>query len=70
MRERATRLVMESGRPIEHVAQDRASASSRCIDDYATHRVPLEQAPHAYEIFQKKQDRAFKILLQPNEHAA
>ncbi len=34
-------------------------------DDFATHRVPLEEAPHAYEIFQKKQDGAFKVLLQP-----
>ena len=34
-------------------------------EDFATHRVPLEQAPHAYEIFQKKQDGAFKVLLQP-----
>jgi len=36
------------------------------VDDYATHRVALEEAPHAYEIFQKKQDGAFKVLLQPN----
>ncbi len=35
------------------------------VEDFATHRVPLEEAPHAYEIFQKKQDGAFKILLQP-----
>jgi len=35
------------------------------VDDYATHRVPLADAPHAYEIFQKKQDEAFKVLLQP-----
>jgi threonine dehydrogenase-like Zn-dependent dehydrogenase len=35
------------------------------VDDYATHRVPLAEAPHAYEIFQKKQDGAFKILLEP-----
>ena len=35
------------------------------VDDFATHRVPLEEAPHAYEIFQKKQDGAFKVLLQP-----
>jgi threonine dehydrogenase-like Zn-dependent dehydrogenase len=35
------------------------------VDGYATHRLPLEQAPHGYEIFQKKQDGAFKILLQP-----
>jgi threonine dehydrogenase-like Zn-dependent dehydrogenase len=36
------------------------------VDDYATHRLPLEEAPRAYEIFQKKQDQAFKILLQPS----
>jgi threonine dehydrogenase-like Zn-dependent dehydrogenase len=35
------------------------------VDDFATHRVPLDEAPHAYEIFQKKQDGAFKVLLQP-----
>jgi threonine dehydrogenase-like Zn-dependent dehydrogenase len=35
------------------------------VDAFATHRVPLEEAPHAYEIFQKKQDGAFKVLLQP-----
>jgi threonine dehydrogenase-like Zn-dependent dehydrogenase len=35
------------------------------VEDLATHRLPLEEAPHAYEIFQKKQDGAIKILLQP-----
>jgi threonine dehydrogenase-like Zn-dependent dehydrogenase len=35
------------------------------VDQFATHRVPLDDAPHAYEIFQKKQDGAFKILLKP-----
>jgi threonine dehydrogenase-like Zn-dependent dehydrogenase len=35
------------------------------VEGFATHRVPLSEAPHAYEIFQKKQDGAFKILLQP-----
>ncbi len=35
------------------------------VEDFATHRVGLEEAPHAYEIFQKKQDGAFKVLLQP-----
>jgi threonine dehydrogenase-like Zn-dependent dehydrogenase len=35
------------------------------LDGYATHHLPLDQAPHAYEIFQKKQDSAFKILLKP-----
>src|SRR5437764_594574 len=31
----------------------------------ATHRLPLEQAPLAYEIFQKKEDGAIKIVLKP-----
>jgi threonine dehydrogenase-like Zn-dependent dehydrogenase len=35
------------------------------VEDLATHKLPLQQAPHAYEIFQKKQDGAIKILLQP-----
>jgi threonine dehydrogenase-like Zn-dependent dehydrogenase len=35
------------------------------VEDLATHRLPLDKAAHAYEIFQKKQDGAIKILLQP-----
>jgi threonine dehydrogenase-like Zn-dependent dehydrogenase len=35
------------------------------VDDLTTHRVPLDEAPHAYEIFQKKQDGAIKIVLKP-----
>ncbi|MFC9554001.1 zinc-dependent alcohol dehydrogenase [Rhodococcus sp. NPDC056960] len=35
------------------------------VDTFATHELPLEQAPHAYEIFQKKQDGAVKIQLKP-----
>ena len=35
------------------------------VDDFATHKMPLEQAPHGYEIFQKKQDGAVKVLLKP-----
>jgi threonine dehydrogenase-like Zn-dependent dehydrogenase len=35
------------------------------VDTYATHRLPIDEAPHAYEIFQKKQDGCFKVLLQP-----
>ncbi|KOV92587.1 molecular chaperone GroES [Streptomyces sp. NRRL B-1140] len=35
------------------------------VDDFATHRVPLSEAPHAYEMFQRKQDGAVKILMQP-----
>ena len=35
------------------------------VEGFATHHLPLADAPHAYEIFQKKQDNAFKILLKP-----
>jgi threonine dehydrogenase-like Zn-dependent dehydrogenase len=35
------------------------------VESFATHRLPLEDAPRAYEIFQKKQDGAVKILLRP-----
>ena len=35
------------------------------VDTFATHRLPLSEAPHAYEIFQKKQDGAVKIVLKP-----
>ncbi|GHH40781.1 zinc-dependent alcohol dehydrogenase [Lentzea cavernae] len=36
------------------------------VDDFATHRLPLAEAPRAYEMFQKKQNGAQKILLQPS----
>jgi threonine dehydrogenase-like Zn-dependent dehydrogenase len=35
------------------------------VQGLATHKLPLDQAPHAYEIFQKKEEGAIKILLQP-----
>ncbi|MDN5275858.1 MAG: S-(hydroxymethyl)glutathione dehydrogenase [Candidatus Saccharibacteria bacterium] len=35
------------------------------VDNFATHRLSLEEAPHAYEIFQKKEDEAIKIVLKP-----
>ncbi len=35
------------------------------VDEFATHRQPLGEAPKAYETFQKKRDGAVKILLQP-----
>lgn len=35
------------------------------VETFATHRLPLEQAPDAYEMFQKKQDGAVKVLFTP-----
>jgi threonine dehydrogenase-like Zn-dependent dehydrogenase len=34
-------------------------------EDFATHSLPLAEAPDAYEMFQKKQDGAIKIVLRP-----
>jgi threonine dehydrogenase-like Zn-dependent dehydrogenase len=34
-------------------------------EGFATHHLALDEAPGAYEMFQKKQDGAVKILLHP-----
>ncbi|WP_028065892.1 alcohol dehydrogenase catalytic domain-containing protein [Solirubrobacter soli] len=35
------------------------------VDAFATHHVPLTEAPAAYKLFQTKQDGAFKVVFQP-----
>ncbi|MFC5061731.1 zinc-dependent alcohol dehydrogenase [Actinomycetospora atypica] len=35
------------------------------VHDLETHALPLDQAAHGYEIFQKKQDGAIKVVLKP-----
>ncbi|MEU8820859.1 zinc-dependent alcohol dehydrogenase [Actinoplanes sp. NPDC048796] len=35
------------------------------VDDLVTHRLPLEDAPHAYEIFKNKEDGCIKVVLKP-----
>jgi S-(hydroxymethyl)glutathione dehydrogenase/alcohol dehydrogenase len=34
-------------------------------ENFATHRLPLNDAPRAYEMFQKKEDGAIKVVLKP-----
>jgi len=34
-------------------------------EDLATHVIPLDDAPHGYEIFREKEDGAIKVLLTP-----
>ncbi|BBX34773.1 alcohol dehydrogenase [Mycolicibacterium mageritense DSM 44476 = CIP 104973] len=36
------------------------------VDSFASHVLPLDDAPRAYELFQKKQDGAVKMMLTPN----
>ena len=35
------------------------------LESFATHRLPLEDAPAAYEMFQKKEDGCLKVVLKP-----
>jgi len=35
------------------------------VDSFATHTLPLAEAPQAYEMFQKKQDDAVKVVFEP-----
>jgi threonine dehydrogenase-like Zn-dependent dehydrogenase len=35
------------------------------VDSFATHHLPLADAPRAYEMFQKKQDGTFKVVFRP-----
>jgi threonine dehydrogenase-like Zn-dependent dehydrogenase len=35
------------------------------VDSFASHELPLEDAPHAYDIFQRKADGAVKVILKP-----
>ena len=34
-------------------------------EDLTTHQMPLSEAPHGYEIFQKKEDECIKVVLKP-----
>jgi threonine dehydrogenase-like Zn-dependent dehydrogenase len=45
-----------------HVADD---ADPLGVQDLATHVLPLDQAPGAYEMFQKKEDGCVKVVLTP-----
>jgi threonine dehydrogenase-like Zn-dependent dehydrogenase len=35
------------------------------VEGFATHKLPLQEAPQGYEMFQKKQNGTIKVLLQP-----
>jgi threonine dehydrogenase-like Zn-dependent dehydrogenase len=35
------------------------------VESFATHRLPLDEAPAAYEMFQQKKDGCIKVVLKP-----
>lgn len=49
---------------LEHIQKGRIDAKG-----IITHRFPLEDAPHAYQIFSAKQDNCVKCVLLPQAHA-
>jgi threonine dehydrogenase-like Zn-dependent dehydrogenase len=54
------------GSPGAKIAQNLTDeADPLGVEDLATHRLPLDEAPYGYEIFQKKKDGAIKVLLTP-----
>jgi threonine dehydrogenase-like Zn-dependent dehydrogenase len=42
------------------------SADPLGLEAFATHRIPIDQAPAAYSTFQKKEDGMVKVVLKPN----
>jgi threonine dehydrogenase-like Zn-dependent dehydrogenase len=35
------------------------------VEDFATHRIPIDEAPDFYERFQTREDGVVKVLIQP-----
>ncbi|HYI58557.1 MAG TPA: zinc-dependent alcohol dehydrogenase [Microlunatus sp.] len=50
---------------VDHIMPLLADDDVLGVDDFASHRLPLADAPHAYDIFQRKAEGAIKIMLQP-----
>ena len=50
---------------VEHIMPLLTDDDPLGVDSYATHHLPLSQAPDAYDMFQKKRDGAVKVLLRP-----
>jgi threonine dehydrogenase-like Zn-dependent dehydrogenase len=46
---------------LEHIQAGRIDPT-----EIISHRLPLEEAPHAYEIFKHKRDKCVKVVLKPN----
>jgi threonine dehydrogenase-like Zn-dependent dehydrogenase len=62
-------LRVQSGQATVHnfidELMDMVAGGKLVADDVISHRLPLEQAPHGYEIFNKKRERCTKVVLKP-----
>jgi S-(hydroxymethyl)glutathione dehydrogenase / alcohol dehydrogenase len=62
-------LRVQSGQATVHnyidELMDMIVAGKLVASDIITHRLPLAEAPHAYSIFNKKEEDCVKVVLQP-----
>jgi alcohol dehydrogenase len=62
-------LIMQFGQAQTHVYIDQCFDMVRSgkvvLDDIITHRLPLTQAPEAYDMFKHKTDDCVKVVLKP-----
>ena len=64
-------IIMQGGQAPAHKHIDKlmqhVSNGDVQLDDIITHRLPLSQAPHGYDIFRHKKDGCVKVVLKPGE---
>ncbi len=62
-------LRVQTGQSLPHVYIDElmklVESGKLRPDDIISHRLPIDQAPHAYELFNKKEDHCTKVVLDP-----
>ena len=62
-------ITMQGGQAPAHKHIDRllkpVSNGDVRLDDIISHRLPLSQAPHGYDIFRHKKDNCTKVVLKP-----
>jgi threonine dehydrogenase-like Zn-dependent dehydrogenase len=62
-------LRVQTGQALPHVYIDEllklVETGKLRPDDIISHRLPIDQAPHAYDIFNKKEDHCTKVVLDP-----
>jgi threonine dehydrogenase-like Zn-dependent dehydrogenase len=62
-------IILQGGQAPAHKHIDKllghVSRGEVTLDDIITHRLPLSQAPHGYDIFRHKKDGCVKVVLKP-----
>jgi threonine dehydrogenase-like Zn-dependent dehydrogenase len=56
---------MDGRAEMRSAAECREQIAAAAPRAFASHVLPLDDAPHAYDVFEKKQDGAVKIMPRP-----